>query len=281
MTEFDRHMAGEESVLRGIAPRASTAPARQEVLAQAYLRASLTKEKRMTLIERLFAGRPLVAQLGIAALLLLAVTVTSVLLMPGPGALAATESVVLNYDLSSFDKEAAKSKFNEIEAAVNANLPKGVKVLTADVKAQIRREKRVVKHDGVEQGAPEETETRQVNGIIVLSDADDAAIAQLNEAVAKAVPGVAAPKIEDATWFRENGAAIGGGINITLSLNGAEHVFNFPQGTSADQIKSQIKDWVEANHPGVEFNVDVNVSGDGKEEQQVEVRIEGKTDEER
>ena len=76
-------------------------------------------------------------------------------------------------------------------------------------------------------------------------------------------------------------------VLLCHALTGDQHVFNFPQGTSADQIKSEIKAWVEAKHPGMDFDVDVNVSGDanvsgdGTQQQQIEVRIEGKGDEEK
>jgi len=283
MSKFERPSAAEDA-LRGVQAKAWAPPARDAMLAQVYLRAN-TKEDHMSVFDRLFAARPLVAKLGIAAALL-ALLVVAAIMLPRPGyspALAATEGVVLNYDLSSFagSEDAAKAKFHAIEDAVKANLPDGVQLLTANVKQEIRKEKRIVKHDGVEQGTPTETETKQVNGIIVLSSADDDQVAKLNAAVSKAVPDVAAPQVEDATWFRENGGSLDGGIDITLGLNGDQHVFNFPKGTSADEIKRQIKQWVEEKHPGMDFNVDVTKTGDGAQNQQIEVRIEGKEDEQK
>ena len=283
MSETYRNDPGEPA-LRSIQPKGWPAPRREEALAQVYLRA-YTKEDHMSVFDRLFAGRPLAAKIGIAAAFLLLLAAAAVML-PRPGfspALAATEGVVLNYDMSAYgeqDHAALQAKFKELERNFAKELPEGAQLKT-NVSIEVRREKRVVKRDGVEQGSPQESETRKATLRVLLSGADDATLAKLRTAVAAAVPGIPEPKVEDATWFREGGAGLEGGINITLSLNDKEHVFNFPQGTSAEQIKSEIKQWVDENHPGMDFDVDVNVSGDGQEKQQIEVRIEGKGEEQK
>ena len=283
MSEFERPTAAEEA-LRGAAAKAWPAPARDAMLAQAYLRTA-TKEDHMTLFDRLFTGRPLAAKLGIAGAMLL-LLIAAAIMLPRPGyspALAATEGVVLNYDMSQFgtqDHERLQATFKELEANFAKELPEGAQLKTK-VAIEVRKEKRIVKHDGVAQGAPEETETRTANLRVLLSGADDATLTKLRAAIVAAVPGIGEPRVEDATWFRENGGGLDGGINITLGLNGAEHVFNFPKGTSSDQIKSEIKAWVDQKHPGMDFDVDVNISGDGTEKQQIEVRIEGKGAEEK
>ncbi len=276
MSDVNRRRAGEDA-LRAATPKVWPAPQRSEMLAQAYLRASLTMENRMNVIERMFAGRPLVTRFGIAALLLLALGAT-VVLLPRPNALAATEGVVLSYDLSNFDQEQARNKFKEIEQALTANLPAGVQLLTADVKAEVRREKRMVKHDGVEHGSPQETETRKVSGILVLSAADDAVVAKLRDAVARAVPGIAEPQVQDATWFRKQGGGLDGGIFIGLNMNGEDHSFNFPEGTSAEQMESEINAWLAQTHPGEKFDVDVEVNENRSGEnvrKEIKVKIAG------
>jgi hypothetical protein len=269
------HRAAEDA-LRGVQPAGPPPPARDAMLAQAYLRAQ-TKEDPMSVFDRLFNGRPLAAKFGIAGAMLLLLVAATVLLLPRPSALAATEGVVLRYDLSAYDREQAQSKFKEIEQALLANLPAGVKLLNADVKAEVRLEKRVVKRDGVEQ-APQETETRQIDGILVLSDADDATVDKLRAAVAQSVTGIGEPTRQDATWFREQGAGIEGGTFIGLNLNGRDHSFNFPDGTSAEQMEAEIRAWLAQAHPGKEFNVDVELteSGSGNDlRREVKVKIEG------
>jgi hypothetical protein len=271
-----------EDALCGVQAKSLPPPGREEMLARVYLRAT-NKEDHMTIFGRLFAGRPLAAKLGIAATLLL-LLVAAAILLPRPGyspALAATEGVVLNYDMSAYgeqDHAGLQAKFQELERSFAKELPEGAQLRT-NVSVEVRREKRVVKQGEVEQGSPQETETHKATLRVLLSGADEATLDKLRRAIATAVPGIPEPRIEDATWFREGGGSLDGGINITLDLNDKEHVFNFPKGTGAEQIKSEIKAWVDQNHPGMDFNVDVNVSGDGQEKQQIEVRIERKGDE--
>jgi hypothetical protein len=282
MNDFERQTAAEEA-LSGVRAKGSAPPARDEMLAQVYLRAN-TKEKHMTVFDKLFSGRPLAAKLGIAGALLVLLVAAAVLLPPRSNSLAATEGVVLNYDLSAFGKEQAKSKFKEVEDAINSHLPDGVELLTANLRGEVRREQRVVKHNGVEQGSPQETETTKISGVVVLSSADEAVVTKLCDDVALAVPGVGKPAVQDATWFREQGAGIEGGTFIGLNLKGRDHSFNFPDGTSAEQMESEIRAWLAEAHPGEEFNVDVELeeSGSGSEQRrEVKVKIEGGDDEEK
>jgi hypothetical protein len=281
MSEVIRQVAGVDALEQAV-PKTGSAPAREDMLAQVYLRASLTKEHRMNVIERLFAGKPLAVKAALAVALLLAIGALALVLPPSETSLAATESVVLSYDLSAYEREQALSKLHEIEAAINANLASGVELLTANLKAEVRREQRIMRDGRDESGAtvgaaPQEIETRVITGVLVLSAVDEAALAELRGAIAKAVPGIGDPQVHDATWFRENGGKLDGGVDISLNLNGSEHVFNFPEGTGADEMERQIKEWAAREHPGEEIHVEVQLeehgSGD-KVEKRVEVRIQ-------
>jgi hypothetical protein len=235
----------------------------------------------MTLFDRLFTGRPLVAQLGIAAALLVMLIAAAVLLprslrltASGPqavyqAALAATEGVVLSYDLPGGSEQVdLRADLAALREALAQQLPEGVQFDTR-VRLEVRREKR----DG---GAEQETHVGTL--MLLLSGSDAAAVTAANQAVAKHMPGLGEPKLQDATWFRAIGGGIEGGIDIKLGSEGQEHVFNFPEGTSAEQIKREINEWLAANMPGKTFDVQVDVeeSGSGDEKtKRVEIRIEG------
>jgi hypothetical protein len=278
MNEHDRQHAGEDA-LREVRATGTDAPQREAMLAQVYLRASQHKEQDMTGLHRLFSGRPLAVQLGLVAVLLLALG--ALVLLQGEPSLAATEGQILIYDLSG--RADAEAVVDQIKAAKSSlTVPEGTQ-LEIKKRLEVRREKRIVKRDGVE-AAPEETEVRNVAAVVLLSNADAQVVADVRSALERAVPGLPVPQQHDSTWFSENGAPFGEGITVKLGVgkheDGAvkEHVFNFPKGTSSEQVKSEINNWLAQNHPDMHFDVDVAIGGDGQGEQQVEIKIVGKGD---
>jgi len=287
MSEMDRRVAGAEEALRGVSPKAATLPPRDEMLAQAYLRASQIKEHKMTLFNRLFSGRPLAVQLGLAALLLLAFGAVA-LLLPRPAAvLADYEGTVLSYDLSSApDPQAAVHQYKDLEKSLAAQLPQGAELKVLG-RIEIRKERRIEKHGGAADGAPQETETKVARADVLIRGGDDTTVDKVKAAIAAAIPGAPQPEVKDATWFEKEGAGLDGtGVSISLSMdhNGQtrEHVFTFPKDTSADQMKSEIKAWLAQNMPGVNFDVDVVVGNDsgapGQQQRTIQVKIESKDD---
>lgn len=249
-------------------------PDRAQMLAQVYLHSELFKEKRMGMIERLFAGRHWGAQAAIAIALLAAIGVIAVLVPPYQHSLSATEGAVLTYDLSGVtDVEAVLGQLKGVKAKLAGELPKG-----AEIKIIARVERREVKHEGegaAKASAKLEPEAKGMSvASLVISGGDDALTERVAAAVAQAVPTLPAPTRGDATWFSENGGMIDG-IMIALNFDGKDHQFTFPKDATEQQIESTINDWLKVNKPEFEHSVDVNISGDGKE-RRIEVRIESK-----
>lgn len=278
MTRIERTDSAEDA-LRAARPRAWEAPQREQMLTQVYLRAQNTKENPMTIFDKLFAGRHITARLAIAAALLLMLAVLAVML-PRPSALAATDGVVLSYDLTALgDHQATIGKLKGVKESLA--LPEG-----ADLKIIARVEARAehqVSADNTGEAPKERTngglrgEVQTAVLAVQLTGADEGTVVRLREAIAAAAPELSEPTVQDATWFREQGAGFEGGIAIGLNIGGSDRLFNFPEGTSEEQMENEIRAWLAQKHPGKDYAVDVSVTktGSGSEVQtRIEVKIE-------
>jgi len=140
--------------------------------------------------------------------------------------------------------------------------------------------KMIIKHETSDStgGAPQETQSKRVVLMVALPDAS--LVDDLKKELAT-IPGLPTPQLTDATWFTENGLPdlTQPGINISLNFDdhqggSKQHVFNFPDSATEQQIETEINNWLVQNEPDCKFTVKVTLSGDEKN-RKVEVSIEG------
>jgi hypothetical protein len=262
-------------------------PDRARLLAAAVTNYSQPKEQAMVPnpVYRLFSGKPLVLRLAVGSALLVAIFALSQLL-PRPGALvpvtpawAATEGALLAFDFGDADLATIQPLIDQLKDKVTAfktahNLPTGEAHSATGLISSER--KMVIKHeDGAVSEGGHEQETKRAIVMVQLPDAT--LVDELKQELAS-IPGLPVPEVTDATWFTRNGLPdpTQPGINVGLNFGEKQHMFNFPQGTGAAQMESEINSWIAQNEPDFKGSVKVTVSGD-EHNRRVEVRVESTT----
>ena len=269
-------------------------PARQALLDRAYAQATTTQETPMTLIQRLFAGKPLAVRLAFASLMLLAIVALSLLLPRAvltPGgmrwlhsvqpAFAATDGYMLLYEFKDCDPAAIQPLVEQLTATVREfkkahNLPETEpqKLGNEFCIGAETIEKCVVKHDPESTAASPAQETKHVTAIVAVQLTDASLLDELKAELAK-IPGLPEPQVTDATWFSEKGLPLPGddAINLKLGLGNKQHAFNFPKDATEPEIEAAINEWLQQNHPDMKFDVEVKKSTEeGKTRMEIRVK---------
>jgi len=284
-------LLAETSALAGRRePDCPPPPTRERLLGTVFAASNNTsKETNMTpnLISRLFAGKHPAARFALGGVFVVALIALSLALPrsftqgPAQPAWAAAEGYLLAFDFGDADQATIQPIVDQLKAKVTAfkqahNLPIVKQHSASGMIASDR--KMIIKHEesGQTAGAPQEKE--QKRAIVMVSLPDATLVDDLKKELAS-IPGLPTPELTDATWFTEKGLPdpTQPGINLSLNFGDKQHVFNFPETATEQQIQSEIDSWLKTNQPDFQNTVKVTLTGTA-ENRQIEVSIESKKD---
>lgn len=274
-------------------------PARAAMLARVYELSGTTQENKMTLIQRLFGGKPLILRLALAAVMLLAIAALSLILPRAvltPGgiswlhslqpAFAATEGYLLVFDFGNVGMDSVQAKVEQLTEAVRAfkkahDMPQVAQEGRAMICVTEEQQSTHVSGQAEDHAsAGGDAAGGKTNGrvIVALSLPDDKLLEDLKAELSK-IEGLPTPQITDATWFSEQGLPLPGddATKIMLDMGHGQHAFNFPKDATPEEMEQAINDWLKQAHPDKNFSVQVQKSDEG-EKHRIEVRIKGDAD---
>jgi hypothetical protein len=261
-------------------------PDRQRLLATAFAADPIPCKENIMLpnpIDRLFAGKPFALRLALGGALLIALVAFSLVLPrsfrqgPAAPAWATSEGYLLAFDFGSADLANIQPVIDQLKARVTAfkqahNIPTGQAHSATGIMSS--EKKTIIKHDiNGQGGAPAEQQEKRA--IVMVSLPDASLIEDLKKELAS-IPGLPVPQVTDATWFRENGLPDPSqpGINLGINFGEKQHMFNFPETATEQQIQQELDSWIRQNEPDADIKVKVTLTGDEKN-RRLEVSIEG------
>jgi hypothetical protein len=90
------------------------------------------------------------------------------------------------------------------------------------------------------------------------------------EETLKGVDGLGAPARSEATWFHMEQLKLD---STMIEVDG--HQFSFPEGTGEEEMERLISDWLIANNPGYDGEVDVTITNTPDNGKQIRIEIRG------
>lgn len=294
-----RAALAENRALHNLGQASLEPPAREVLLARVYAQATTTQETNMTFIQRLFAGKPLILRLALAAVLLLAIAALSLLLPramltrngvqlhggPQP-AYAATDGYLLVYDFGDVELASVKAKIEQLTQAVKAfkqahKMPQesgknGHMLFVTEEKKEVRTSHAA--DSGASAGEDASGGKASNHVVVALTLPDDKLLGELQAELSK-IDGLPTPKVTDSTWFSEQGLPLPGddAIKLALNLGQGQHAFNFPKDATPEEMEQAINAWLKQTHPDKTFTVQVEKKVEG-DQQRIMIRIKGDTD---
>lgn len=263
-----RIASGDGTVMRAIAenqafndlkPAVTAAPARRAMLDQVYRTADRQEEPKMTILSRLFSGKRWYVQAGIGAALLVAVCVLA--LIPTQPSWGQVNGYVLTYDMGAIPKDHLE---HDLQGTILPKLQEVLKQFKEDYADELQL-------DGEELQLMMAIEAKEDNVLLSIGlTIDDPELqAALKEAL-KAIPELPEPSLTPSTWFFEGDKpCCDGGVKVQVN----DRVFNFPPGTSEEEMEAQISAWLTEQNPDGDNEVNVDITDeDGRRKIKIEIK---------
>lgn len=285
--------AAEQELLHAADAAIPAAPDRQRLLAAAY-RAGETQPKETNMIPnpitRLFAGQPRTLRFAIGTALLLGLLTLS-LVLPRGGTLspvapawAADNGYLLAFDFGDADINSIQPVIDELVATVKAfkeqhGIADGENRYNQHNQTRVLR--RIERHGDA---PPVETSSETRRAVVMVTLPNGELLDEFKAELAK-IPSLPEPQLTNATWFRMEGLPDPSekGISLALSFEKdgqtSPHTFYFPETATEVEIQTSINEWLAANMPDHEFEVDVDLEvTENGESRSLSVKIKGNTD---
>jgi hypothetical protein len=256
----------ENRLLSGMQPAdTGMPPARERLMAAATARVSSDKEQNMVLIERLLKGKSWYWQAATLALVV-AVFALVAILPPSGQSYAQTDGYMLVFDLgpAGIDAEGhpQSAMLDDGLAIVNSFMAEHKAEGNGTPEAEASKVALAINAKAGESGA----ESLSVR-LAVLGPyqelLEDLKAALMDEA------GWPEPTVAKATWFHDNLGLLDPMAGVSISA--FDHLFSFPEGTSAEDMEAEINEWLAAEKPDAEWEVDITLT---QENGQTQVKVQ-------
>ena len=236
-----------------------TAPNREALLTQAMAPATPQEEPKMTMINRMFAGKSLVIRLALGSGLVLALIALTLFgpfgSSPVSTAWAATDGYVLHFDLGPVAPGAdadLKAKIDEIQGVLR-DFQDARKQEDADAKPLKVAMKVMVEGSAVLEMA--------------IIDDEGAVQASLMEELAAYYaeqPGMPVPTLQPTTWFFDDLANDPFAKDqVTVTLNNRS--FSFPASATKAEMEHALNEWLAQEFPDAGMRAEITIETDGGE----------------
>ncbi|MCB1221105.1 MAG: hypothetical protein H7A35_07275 [Planctomycetales bacterium] len=265
-----RELLAENRALASMLATDVQAPQRGPMLAAAVREGRESdKEHRMTIFQRMFAGRSPLAQAGLAVMLMAVFSAAYMGFMAfsSKPAWSMTTGSVLEYTLQGVSHE------DDLQPLLDTYIAK-VKEAKLELYGDASTEKKTVQisvNIDAHRDGPDAEEIKVASLVISLTEDDPELLAMIQQKVAE-IPGAPVANVRDAVWFfGPEGPGQGG---MRFEVDGK--LFNFPPDATAEQVESQIREWLAQEKPGEDWVVDITIERDQDGEGRERVRVEAK-----